>query len=79
MKSKKYKKTYVGCSDNPNRRLVEHNSGKSSYTKRYMPWDILRTEKFETYLEARRKEKFYKTGVGRQELKKFFLTLPDHL
>ena len=72
LKSKNYKKSYVGSSDNPLRRLAEHNSGKSAYTKRFMPWEILKTEEFMTYTEARKRENFYKTGVGRQELKKLF-------
>ncbi|OGH18018.1 MAG: hypothetical protein A2868_02145 [Candidatus Levybacteria bacterium RIFCSPHIGHO2_01_FULL_40_15b] len=72
LKSKNFKKSYVGSSDNPERRLLEHNSGKNTYTRRYKPWEILKTESFETYIEARRKENFYKTGIGREELKKLF-------
>ena len=72
LKSKIYKKSYVGCSDNPERRLVEHNSGKSAYANRFKPWEVIKIEEFKTYNEARKRENFYKTGVGRQELKKLF-------
>jgi hypothetical protein len=36
------------------------------------PWKLIKLEELETYKEARRKEKFYKSGLGRQELKKLF-------
>ena len=75
LKSLEYKKSYVGCTDNIARRLNEHNSGKSSYTRRFKPWEIIKTEKFKSYREARIREKFYKSGVGRQELKSLFDTL----
>ncbi len=37
LKSSDYPKTYVGITDNIDRRLKEHNSGKNFYTKRYKP------------------------------------------
>jgi putative endonuclease len=46
------------------RRLEEHNSGKSSHTSKFMPWVV------ETYFcladieKARRFEKYLKTGSG---------------
>jgi putative endonuclease len=72
LKSTRYIKSYVGCTDNIERRLLEHNLGKSYYTSRYKPWEILKFELFKTYLEARKRERFYKTGKGREELKKLF-------
>jgi len=72
LKSVNYRKSYVGCTDNIQRRLTEHNSGKSYYTKRFKPWKILKIEEFTAYKDARQKERFYKSGVGRQALKKLF-------
>ncbi len=62
----------MGCTGNVERRLSEHNAGKSAYTKLFMPWKILTIEEFGTYKEARKRERFYKSGVGRQEMKKLF-------
>lgn len=73
LKSEKYKKSYVGCTDNIERRLAEHNKGKGFYTRKFKPWVLLKTEEFTNYKKARQKEKFYKSGVGRQELKKLFI------
>lgn len=66
---------YVGFTVNINRRLKEHNSGRSKFTSRYMPWEIIKTEEFGTYAEARKREVYLKTSSGRRELKKYFLSI----
>ena len=58
------------------RRLSEHNSGKSIYTSKFKPWKIIYTEEHETIEEARNKEKYYKTTAGRIQLKKILCTTP---
>jgi putative endonuclease len=68
-KSVKYGKTYVGSSGNVDRRLKEHNSGKMSYSCRYKPWAVVKTEEFSTLIKARRREKYLKSGAGRRYLK----------
>lgn len=72
LRSVNFSKSYVGITDNLERRLKEHNSGKSFYTKRYLPWRIIYTEEFKDFKEAREREKFYKSSVGRRALKKIF-------
>lgn len=67
-----YRKTYIGSTDNIDRRIKEHNSEKMTFTKRYKPWQLLYGEKFDILSEARKKEKFYKTGAGRKLIKKLF-------
>jgi len=70
-----YRKSYVGCTDNIDRRLKEHNTGKMFFTKRYLPWGIIYFEEFQTLPEARKRESYYKTGAGRRELKRLFENL----
>ena len=60
---------YVGLTDNLERRFCEHNSGKNKTTKPYSPFKILYTQEFETRLEARQKEKYFKSGIGKEKLK----------
>ena len=72
LKSIKYKKSYVGISDNVNRRLKEHNAGKMFFTKRYKPWEIIYTENFSTLVDAQKREKYMKSGTGRRFMKKLF-------
>ena len=68
-------KTYVGYTNNVSRRLQEHNSTESSgFTMRYRPWTLIRTEEFSTKLEAMSREKYLKTGKGREEVKRFVVS-----
>ncbi|WP_282161723.1 hypothetical protein [Ulvibacterium marinum] len=53
----------------PDRKLREHNAGKSGFTKRYVPWQRFYLERAENVTEARKKEKYYKSGWGRKRLK----------
>ena len=55
--SVKYDKIYIGQTNNVERRLTGHNSGKHRYTKRYIPWQVIHTEKFNTRAEAITREK----------------------
>ncbi|MEK7544433.1 MAG: GIY-YIG nuclease family protein, partial [Patescibacteria group bacterium] len=72
LKSETAKKSYVGATEDMVRRLKEHNSGKHFYTKRYLPWEVIYTEKFKTWLEARNREVYLKGKSGRKLLKKIF-------
>jgi putative endonuclease len=60
---------YVGLTDNIERRFMEHNSGKNKTTKPYLPFKIIYKEEFETREEARIREKYYKSGIGKEKLK----------
>ena len=61
---------YVGMTSNLNQRLEEHNSGHVFSTKGYRPWQVLYFEQCKDRQEARRKELYYKSGVGKENLKK---------
>ena len=60
---------YVGLTNNLERRLAEHNGGLNKTTKPYRPLRLIYSEKFETRIEAREKEKFFKGGSGKEFLK----------
>jgi len=60
---------YVGLTDDIERRISEHNCGKNKTTKPYLPFILIYTEEFTTRAEAREKEKYYKSGVGKEKLK----------
>ena len=66
--------TYIGLSDDVNRRLEEHNSGKNKTTKPYRPFSLILTEQFETRAEARKREKYLKSGSGREYIKDYTAT-----
>ena len=72
LQSLKDNRTYVGSTNDFVRRLKQHNSGQVKSTKSRAPFKVLFTEEFETLSEARRRELWWKSSVGRRELKKFF-------
>ncbi|MCB0374205.1 MAG: GIY-YIG nuclease family protein, partial [Muricauda sp.] len=57
---------YKGYTEDIKKRLEEHNLGKSKSTKGYLPWELVYLEKFETRKEAIEREKYFKTGIGRE-------------
>ncbi len=61
---------YVGLTNNIERRLDEHNLGYNKTTKPYKPFKLILLEKYETRLEARAREKYLKSGIGKEFLKK---------
>jgi putative endonuclease len=61
---------YIGISNDITRRLKEHNSGKSHFTKAYKPWRVFYTELCSDYTSARSRELYFKTTTGRRELRK---------
>ena len=70
-------RVYVGFSADVDKRLKEHNSGKTKSTKGFRPWFIIFTEEWTDRIAAREKEKYYKTGIGREKIKKGFLSSTD--
>jgi len=60
---------YKGSCRNLDKRLKDHNAGRVSCTKNRRPVTLVHAEFFETYTEARHRENFLKSGVGRAWLK----------
>jgi predicted GIY-YIG superfamily endonuclease len=65
---------YVGITKDLNKRLKEHNAGKSTYTSSYRPWKIIYTESAIDFTDARKREKYLKSAAGKKFLQKI---LPD--
>jgi predicted GIY-YIG superfamily endonuclease len=55
---------YVGTSNDLKRRMAEHNSGKSSHTKKYRPWHLVTYIAFSTRPQAQEFERYLKSGSG---------------
>lgn len=69
LKSKIKQKSYVGITNNINRRLKEHNCGKVRSTKSRKPLRLIFKEEYINKFEAFKKERYYKTVKGKKELK----------
>jgi putative endonuclease len=61
---------YVGSCENLDERIRRHNAGDSKATKHGVPWVLLHSETFGTRSAAVLRERYYKTGRGRDELHK---------
>jgi putative endonuclease len=72
IKSKVRKYIYVGLTSDIERRLKEHNDGKNRTTKPYLPFDLLLKEYYSTRIEARKREIYLKSGIGKEFIKSNF-------
>jgi putative endonuclease len=70
LKSLKNGTLYVGMTEDLERRLLEHNKGKSKFTKGHLPWSLLYAEEFPDYTSARKREKYLKSTAGKNWLRK---------
>ena len=72
LQSLKDKKTYVGFCKDIKSRLKEHNFGKVKATRYRRPLQKIYCEAFNTKEEAKKREKYWKSGAGRKKLKEYF-------
>lgn len=70
LRSIKNGKPYTGSTGSIVRRLAEHNAGQSKSTRLNRPFELVYKESYTTRSEAVRRELFFKTGKGRELLKR---------
>jgi len=62
---------YTGMTEDLSKRIQEHNSKSlSKWTKRGNNWKVIYSESFQIKSDALSREKWFKSGVGREFLKK---------
>ena len=76
--SAKTNRHYIGFATDVVQRLGQHNSGITKSTRGRGPWLLVHQEEFSTRVEAMRRERFLKTGQGREELKRILAAQSDH-
>tara|TARA_R110000787_G_scaffold70646_6_gene157031 strand:- start:910 stop:1158 length:249 start_codon:yes stop_codon:yes gene_type:complete len=67
---------YKGFTENLEKRLKEHNAGKTKSTKAYVPLKLVYCEEVYTRIEARKREKYFKSDIGRDYLNKILNKAP---
>jgi putative endonuclease len=73
--SKVHNRTYVGYTSNLIERFKSHNILSSKgFTVKYRPWIVIHVEFFKTKSEAMKREKYFKSGVGREYIKEIKIT-----
>ncbi len=69
IQSKKDDKWYTGSTNNLRKRLKEHNDNKVFSTKGRGPFDLIYYEACMNEQDARTREKYLKSGMGKRYLK----------
>ncbi|MCL5004832.1 MAG: GIY-YIG nuclease family protein [Patescibacteria group bacterium] len=69
IQSKKDKRLYTGFTNDLRKRFKQHNEGKSAWTKGRGPWNLIYYEACLDEEDAKMREKYLKTGMGKRYLK----------
>ncbi len=70
LQSLKDGKLYTGYTKDLPKRLKEHNTGKTKSTRWRAPFVVVYTEEYSDKDEAEAREKYLKSGKGREEIQK---------
>ncbi len=70
--SKTSNKYYIGSTADYKKRLLAHNKGSSTYTKKFRPWKLVYLEKFKTRSKAIIREKEIKSYKGGNKFNELF-------
>jgi putative endonuclease len=62
-------KIYIGQTKNLEERLLQHNETGEGFTSKYRPWELVYHESYPTRSVAMRREKYLKSGSGREWIK----------
>ena len=57
---------YKGMTNNLERRLAEHRRGKTKTTRKMINIQVVYTEEYPSRIEARLREKYFKTASGKK-------------
>ena len=72
--SEKFNKNYTGFTSNLIERFKSHNVlGTKGYTLKFRPWSVIHVEFFFSKAEAMKREKYLKSGTGREFIQNLIL------
>ncbi|HEY4479115.1 MAG TPA: GIY-YIG nuclease family protein [Candidatus Paceibacterota bacterium] len=78
LQSKKDGRLYTGSTKDLRKRFKEHEGGRTTYTREHGPFVLIYYEACNNETDARSREKYLKTGMGKRYIKnrlKRFLSL----
>ena len=78
LKSKKDEKLYCGFTENLERRINEHNNREVPSTKSRAPFELIYFENTGNITEARKRERYFKSGFGRKYIKNKVMALSSN-
>ncbi len=62
---------YTGMTEDVRKRFREHNRGLTKSSRSHKPWKIIYVEECVTRAQARKREKYWKSGAEREEREGF--------
>jgi putative endonuclease len=65
----KHNYIYVGLTQDIGIRVKRHNDGRERTTRFYRPYELIFSEVCNTRVEARLREKYWKSGIGKEKLR----------
>ena len=68
LQSESTRKFYIGCGEDPNIRLKEHQRGQTISTRNRGPWVLVYQEQFAALPEARRRERQLKSWKSHRSI-----------
>jgi len=77
--SEKDKRLYIGFTPDLRKRLIKHQTGYVKATKNRRPLKLIYYESYLLEKDAKRREKYLKSGGGRKELAKQLESIFDKL
>ena len=60
---------YVGMTKDLESRINRHNQKRERTTRPYSPFDLIYSEQVETRIEARKREIYWKSGIGKEKFR----------
>lgn len=70
LQSQKDHSLYIGYTTNLEKRVADHNNGKSQATKPFRPYKLIFYEAFLNMRDAKSREEYLKSGWGRRTVGK---------
>lgn len=71
LKAKEQSLHYVGITNNLERRMIEHSTHSDAVKRQLGDYDIILPEEYADHVEARAREKYLKSGMGRRWLSNY--------
>jgi putative endonuclease len=69
LKSLKTEEWYTGCTSDLRKRIAQHNTGASTYTKDRGPYELIYYEASLNKADAFARERYLKSGMGKRYVK----------
>ena len=77
LKSVQQEVFYKGLTTDIDRRLIEHNSGKTQSTKFIRPFELIHVGLCSELKSARKLEKYFKSGSGREIISEIYADVAE--